>query len=76
MAEYVQTKCVLRSQAIVAAGREGEEVPYSGFLSREKTFANCLKVDFRRENFRKLLENRFSQRKLSRICGNLVHHAH
>ena len=27
-------------------------VPYSGFLSREKTFANCLKVDFRGENFR------------------------
>ena len=27
-------------------------IPYSGFLSREETFANCLKIDFRRENFR------------------------
>ena len=33
------------------------------FLSREK-------------NFRELLENRFSRKKLSRICGNPVHHAH
>ena len=31
----------------------GQQLPYSGFLSREKTiFANCLKIDFRRENFR------------------------
>ena len=52
------------------------EVPYDGFLSQEKTFTNCLKVDFRGENFRELLESRFSQRKLSRICGNPVHHAH
>ena len=29
------------------------DIPYcSGFLSREKTFANCLKIDFREENFR------------------------
>ena len=28
------------------------QLPYRGFLSREKTFANCLKTDFRRENFR------------------------
>ena len=26
-------------------------IPYSGFLSREKSFANCLKIDFRGENF-------------------------
>ena len=26
-------------------------IPYSGFLLWEKTFANCLKIDFRRENF-------------------------
>ena len=26
-------------------------VPYSGFLLRLKTFANCLKIDFRGENF-------------------------
>ena len=27
-------------------------LPYSGILSREKTFANCEKYDFRGENFR------------------------
>ena len=27
-------------------------VPYSRFLLREKTFANCLKIDFRGENLR------------------------
>ena len=36
---------------------------YSGFLSWEKTFVNCLKIDFRGEN-------------LLQICGNPVHHAH
>ena len=30
-------------------------MPYSGFLSREKTFMNCLKIDFRRENFREFV---------------------
>ena len=31
-------------------------IPYnSGFLSREKTFANCLKIDFRGENFREFV---------------------
>ena len=29
-------------------------IPNSGFLSREKTFTNCLKIDFRGENFREL----------------------
>ena len=38
-------------------------IQYSGFLSRETTFANCLKTDFNGE-------------KLSRICGNPVHHTH
>ena len=33
-------------------------VPYSGFLSREKTFANCLKIDFRGENFRESPQKR------------------
>ena len=28
------------------------KLPYGGFLSREKTFANYLKIDFRGENFR------------------------
>ena len=30
------------------------QVPYSGFLSRVKTFANYLKIGFRGENFRGL----------------------
>ena len=38
------------------------QVPYSGFLSREKTFANCLKIGFRGENFRD--------------CRNPVRHTH
>ena len=37
-------------------------IQYSRFLLWEKT--------------RELLENRFSRRKLSRICGNPVHHTH
>ena len=30
-------------------------VPYSGFLSRDKTFANCIKIDFCGENFREFV---------------------
>ena len=51
-------------------------LPYSGKLSREKTFANWLKYDFRGENFRRLLAfavpkdatPQISQRKFSRIA--------
>ena len=28
-----------------------QQIPYSGFLSRVKTFVNCLKIDFREETF-------------------------
>jgi len=27
-------------------GVENAGLPYSGFISREKTFTNCLKIDF------------------------------
>ena len=30
----------------------GEKILISGFLSWEKTFVNCLKIDFSGENFR------------------------
>ena len=51
-------------------------IPYSGKLSREKTFANWWKYNFRRENFRGLhafampkdATPQISQRKLSRIA--------
>ena len=33
-------------------------ISYSGFLSQEKTFANCLKIDFRGENFRESPQKR------------------
>ena len=31
-------------------GAGDRRIPHSGFLSREKTFANCLKIDFCGEN--------------------------
>ena len=54
-------------------------IPYSGKLSREKTFANWWKYDFRRENFRGLLAfavpkdatPQISRRKLSCIATKL-----
>ena len=46
-----RNKSVLRNAMECGSARE-LKLPYSGFLSREKTFANCLKIDFRGENFR------------------------
>ena len=39
----------------------GQRILYNEFLSQDKTFASCLKIDFCREHF-------------SQICGNPVHH--
>ena len=47
---YINTDMVMPSTSLVLLHLQ---LPYSGFLSREKTFANCLKIDFRGKNFRK-----------------------
>ena len=57
--QTMRDRCKMRAQHPVVF-----YIPYSGFLSREKTVANCM------------LENRISQRKRSQVCGNPVHHAH
>ena len=36
---------------VLASKHMNIHVPYSGFLSREKTSANCLKIEFCRENY-------------------------
>ena len=67
-----------QSSWTVASGRI-HELPYSGKLSREKTFANWWKYDFCRENFRRLLAfalpkdttPQISRKKLSRIATKL-----
>ena len=53
-------------------------IPYSGKLSREKTFANCEKYDFYEENIRgflvfatpKNITSQISQRKLSQVSSH------
>ena len=37
-----------------------QQIPYSGFLLRVKTFVNCLKIDFREENFRGFTVSQFA----------------
>ena len=54
--------CPLGSGAL-SGGKKVMRISYSRFLSREKTFANCLKKNFH-------------GKKRSRICSNPVHHVH
>ena len=56
--------------------KHSRELPYSGKLSREKTFANWWKYDFRGENFRafampKDATPQISRRKFSRIAREI-----
>ena len=51
---FFNTKCLCMTCSNMNISRSTvcqNSIQYSGFLSREKTFANCLKIDFCRENF-------------------------
>ena len=44
--------CFLFHKWFITHDKPQNNIPHSGFLSREKTLANCFKIDFRGENFR------------------------
>ena len=46
-------------------------IPYSGFLSREKTSANCLKIDFHGENLREFAVTQCTPRPTNAVSNCL-----